>query len=124
MLMLPPSTRIFLCAAAADMRRSFDGLAAIARDVIGEDPLSGHLFCFTNKRRTRLKVMYFDGSGLWVMAKRLEKGTFAWPSTVDGTRRVVMPHDELTALLGGLDFARASRRSWWRRDPNFEKECV
>ncbi len=118
MLTLPPSTRIFLLAEGADMRRSFDGLTALARDVIGEDPLSGHLFCFTNRRKTRLKVLFFDGSGMWVMAKRLERGTFFWPERQGAAARVVIRHDELTALLAGLDIEKATRRSWWRREPN------
>jgi transposase len=120
MLTLPPSTRIFLCAPTADMRRSFDGLTALARDVIGEDPLSGHLFVFTNRRRTRLKVLVFDGSGMWVMAKRLERGTFAWPNAKDGAKRIVIHHDELAALLGGLDISRAKRRAWYRRENSSE----
>ncbi|MFN9893804.1 MAG: IS66 family insertion sequence element accessory protein TnpB, partial [Acidobacteriota bacterium] len=61
------------------MRKGFDGLHGLVRDSLGEDPLSGHLFLFTNRQQTRLKVLVFDGSGLWVCAKRLEKGRFAWP---------------------------------------------
>jgi len=61
------------------MRKGFDGLYGRVRDVLGCDPLSGHLFLFANARRSRLKVLLFDGSGLWICAKRLEKGRFAWP---------------------------------------------
>lgn len=120
MLTLPPSTRIFLLAESADMRRSFDGLWALARDVIGEDPSLGHLFVYTNRRRTRLKVLYFDGTGTWVMAKRLARGTFAWPTPDNSAKRIVIRHDELTALLGGLDFSHAQRREWFRRFPHEE----
>jgi transposase len=119
-LTLPPSIRIFLASAPTDMRKSFDGLTAVARDVIGEDPLSGHLFVFANRRRTRLKILVWDGSGMWVMAKRLEEGTFAWPDR-PGSARVVVRHDELAALIGGLDISRATRRRWYRRDNHAEK---
>ncbi len=118
MLTIPPSTRIFVLAPGADMRRSFDGLTALARDVIGENPTSGHLFCFSNRRRTRLKVLFFDGSGMWVMCKRLERGTFAWPHAEEGSSRVVLQHAQLAALTDGLDISKAKLRSWYRRDPH------
>jgi len=99
------------------MRRSFDGLSAIARNVIKEDPLSGYVFAFTNKRRNRLKLLFWDGSGLWVCAKRVERGTFSWPSrsSVAGDRLSIR-HEELTALLAGLDLDGARRRPWYRRE--------
>jgi transposase len=121
MLTLPPSTRIFLLASSADMRRSFDGLWALSRDVIGEDPSQGHVFVFTNRRRTRLKVLYFDGTGTWVMCKRLARGTFAWPAPHGDAKRIVVRHDELAALLGGLDLSKSKRREWYRRFPHEEK---
>jgi transposase len=117
MLSFNPSTRIFLAVEPCDMRRSFDGLSAIARDVIGEDPLSGYVFAFTNKRRNRLKLLFWDGSGLWVCAKRLERGTFAWPThSGDTSHRLALRHEELTALLVGLDLDGARRRPWYRRE--------
>ena len=80
MLSISPATRIFVALTAVDMRRSFNGLYAQVQTVLGQDPLTGHLFVFANRLRNRLKILYFDGSGLWVCAKRLEKGTFGWPS--------------------------------------------
>ena len=73
MLTLPPSVRIYLAAGVTDLRKAFDGLSGLVRSALLEDPLSGHLFVFCNRRRDRLKVLYFDGSGLWVFAKRLER---------------------------------------------------
>jgi transposase len=77
---LGPATRIYLAVGAIDMRKGFNGLYGLVRDQLGQDPLSGHLFLFTNRSRTRIKALVWDGSGLWVCAKRLEKGRFAWPS--------------------------------------------
>lgn len=116
MLTLPPSVKIFLAAGATDMRKSYDGLSGVVRAVLSHDPLSGHLFVFCNRRKDRLKILYFDGSGLWVFAKRLEKGTFAWPA--DGTtRRLELRASELTLLLGGIDLARTRKRRWYERTP-------
>lgn len=116
MLTLPPSVKVFLAAGATDMRKSFDGLSGLVRGALAQDPLSGHLFVFCNRRRDRLKVLYFDGSGLWVFAKRLEKGTFAWPEPGAATR-VELRASELALLLGGLDLARTRKRRWYERTP-------
>ena len=75
---LGPATKIYLACEPVDMRKGFDGLFGLVRDHLGHDPLSGHLFLFTNRSHTRLKALVFDGSGLWVCAKRLEWGTFGW----------------------------------------------
>src|SRR2546427_1772053 len=79
MLSLSPATRIFVALEPVDLRQSFNGLSARVQSVLIQDPLSGHLFLFTNRSRNRIKVLLFDGIGLWVCAKRLEKGTFGWP---------------------------------------------
>ncbi|MFN9264349.1 MAG: IS66 family insertion sequence element accessory protein TnpB, partial [Acidobacteriota bacterium] len=92
----------------------FDGLHGLVRDSLGEDPLSGHLFLFTNRQQTRLKVLVFDGSGLWVCAKRLEKGRFAWPKPQPGTARLLMRPEELTLLLNGIDLTQVRTRRWLR----------
>ena len=81
------ATRIYLAAGATDMRKGFEGLYGIARDRLLCDPLSGHVFLFANAQRNRLKLLFWDGSGLWVCAKRLEKGRFRWPETTDGKAR-------------------------------------
>jgi len=79
MLSFPSSLRIYVAIEPCDMRKSFNGLYALAEETLKEDPRSGAIFVFCNKRRNRLKILYFDGTGLWVLAKRLEQGTFSWP---------------------------------------------
>ena len=114
---LGPATKIYVAAEAVDMRKGFEGLYGLVRDHLGQDPLSGHLFLFTNRTRTRLKALVWDGSGLWVCAKRLERGRFAWPAG-DGTRSVTMRPEELAMLLNGLDLSQARpRKNWIRRLP-------
>lgn len=121
MLMLPPNVKIYLAVGATDMRKSFDGLSAATRDVIGLDPLSGHLFCFTNRSRNRLKVMFWESSGFWVCSKRLERGTFAWPTKADGAEgRVEMSRECFTLLLGGLDVTSIKKRKWFDLPANSE----
>jgi transposase len=110
------ATKIYLAAGATDMRKGFEGLHGIVRDQLGSDPLSGHLFLFANARRTRLKVLVWDGSGLWICAKRLEKGRFRWPEAM-GEGRILMSHEELTLLLNGIDLNQAKRRTWYRKVP-------
>src|SRR5258706_6773086 len=113
MLTLAPTSQIFLVAGVTDMRKSFNGLLAIVRNDLRCDPLSGGLFVFSNRRRDRLKILFWDSSGLWVCAKRLERGTFAWPQP--GTAAVELSPEELTLLLGGLDLKEVSPRRWYRR---------
>ena len=114
MLTLPPSVRIYVAAGASDLRRSIDGLSALVRQRFGSDPFSGHLFLFRNRRGDRLKILVWDRSGFWVMYKRLEKGTFAWPVARDGAV-VELAATELMMLLGGLDVAASRRRRWYQR---------
>ena len=111
---LTTATRVFAATAPIDMRKGFDGLFGLVRDLLGEDPLSGHLFLFTNRQRTRLKVLVFDGSGLWVCAKRLEKGCFAWPQPQQGQPRATLRPAELTLLLNGIDLYQTRPRRWFR----------
>lgn len=113
MLSASPATRVFLAAGVTDMRRSFNTLSAMVRNELGGDPISGHIYVFCNRRRDRIKAMFFDGSGLWVCAKRLEKGTFSWPES-DHTHEVELTREELAALLGGLDLRHTRRRCWYR----------
>lgn len=109
-----PATRIYLAVGATDMRKGFEGLYGLVRDQLRCDPLSGHVFLFCNKQRNRLKLIVFDGSGLWVCAKRLEKGCFGWPQAGDGQGKVVLSHAELALLLGGIDLRQGQRRPWFR----------
>ena len=95
------------------MRKGFEGLYGLVRDQLGADPLSGHLFLFSNRTRTRLKALVWDGSGLWVCAKRLEKGRFRWPEA-EGRRSVTMRSEELAMLVNGLDLKQTRQRNWYR----------
>ena len=113
---LGPATRIYLGVEAVDMRKGFDGLYGLVRDRLGHDPLSGHLFLFSNRSRTRLQALVWDGSGLWVCAKRLEKGRFRWPEASGPS--VAMRAEELAMLLNGLDLEQARpRKNWMRQAP-------
>jgi transposase len=107
---LPPTVRIFLAVQPADMRRGFDGLAALTTSVIGQDPLSGHLFVFRNRRGDRLKILYWDRDGFAIWMKRLERGVFRFPAPT-GDRIEVTPA-EMAAILEGIDlkYARRQRR--------------
>lgn len=114
---LGPATKIYIAIESVDMRKGFDGLYGLVRDRLGHDPLSGHLFLFGNRRHTRLKVLVWDGSGLWVCAKRLEKGCFRWPARTEGNCLAMRP-EELALLLNGLDMGEARpRKDWLRRLP-------
>ena len=112
MLSLPPTMRVFLAAQPTDMRRSFDGLVALTRSALSQDPLSGHLFAFINRRRTMIKAVYWDRNGYCLVAKRLEKGTFVLPVAKDGTVLEVEAV-ELTLLLEGIDLSKARLRPRW-----------
>lgn len=108
MLSLPSSVRIFLCLQAAAMRRSFDGLARLVEAFLGADPLSGHLFVFRNRRGDRLKILYWDGDGLAIWYKRLEEGTFRFPSRNERSVRVSAA--ELAMILEGVELQGVKKR--------------
>jgi transposase len=107
--------RIFLSSGATDMRKSFNGLSGLVRSRLGSDPLSGDLFAFSNRLQNRLKILYFDSTGMWVFAKRLERGTFAWPREVEGQERIELRYEELMLLLNGLESGELRERRRWRR---------
>jgi transposase len=104
----PASVRIFVAVEPADLRRGYDGLAQLAREVIAQDPLSGHLFVFANRRHDRVKVLSWDRDGYAIWMKRLEKGTFRWP--VPSASCVEWSATERAAVLGGLDLKQTRRR--------------
>ena len=110
---LGPATKIYIAVEGVDMRKGFEGLYGLVRDHLGQDPLSGHLFLFSNRSHTRMKVLVWDGSGLWVCAKRLEKGCFHWPQEKD-VRSVTMRAEELSMLVSGLDLKQSKARAWYR----------
>lgn len=108
------ATRIYLAAGATDMRKGFEGLYGLVRDRLQCAPLSGHVFLFCNAQRNRLKLLLWDGSGLWVCAKKLSKGRFRWPAPQRGEVKVVLSHEELAMLLGGIDVSQTRQRPWYR----------
>jgi transposase len=113
-----PATRIYLAVGATDMRKGFEGgfegLYGLVRDRLQLEPLSGHVFIFCNKSRNRTKALFWDGSGLWICAKRLENGRFSWPLAGDGSDRVTLSHEELSLLLGGIDLTHTRQKNWYR----------
>src|SRR5690348_790696 len=119
---LGAATRIYLAAGATDMRKGFEGLYGLVRDRLQCEPLSGHIFVFSNAQRNRLKLLFWDGSGLWVCAKRLEKGRFHWPKAEGET--VLLSQEELALLLGGLDLLQTQRRRWHRIAAAVEKKTA
>lgn len=96
------------------MRKSFEGLFGLVRDRLQCDPLSGHVFLFSNAQRNRLKLLFWDGTGLWVCAKRLEKGRFRWPDGASGATKITLTHEEMALMLGGIDLSQTKRRAWYR----------
>jgi transposase len=117
MLTLPTSVRIYLARGATDMRKSIDGLSSVTKQVLEQDPLSGHLFVFCNARRDRIKILYWERSGFWLLHKRLERGTFAWPVPANAeAKQIELASSELAALLGGLDLRTAKRQRWYSRN--------
>lgn len=111
MFALSSATRVFLRPGATDMRKGFNGLHALAEQQLAQDPRSGHLFVFCNRHRDRIKILFWDGSGLWVCAKRLERGCFDWPSA-DTDR--ALSTQELTLLLDGVQWAPQRQQNWYR----------
>jgi transposase len=108
---LSAATRIYLAPGATDMRKGFNGLYGLVRDQLLCDPLSGHLFLSSNAQRNRLKVLFWDTTGLWVCAKKLEKGRFHWPKAGDARAKIVLSHEEFAMLVGGIAVC-----SWPRRE--------
>jgi len=104
------------------MRKSFNGLYGIVAQQLEKDPVSGHIFVFCNRSRNRIKLLLWDGSGLWVCAKRLEKGRFHWQwdaasstdSQIPERDAIVITHETLSLLLGGIDIKDAQYRNWYR----------
>jgi transposase len=105
----PPGTRIWLVAGVTDMRRGFDGLSAQVQTALTMDPFSGHLFVFRGRRGDRIKVLWWDGDGLCLFAKRLERGKFVWPRAENG--KVCLTPAQLSMLLEGIDWRIPMRTS-------------
>ena len=117
MLSFTGSLKVYVATEPADLRMSFNGLYARTRNVLKANPESGALFVFTNRRRNRVKLLTFDGTGLWVMTKRLEKGRFSWPKGVDTKNgRLSLSPEALALLLDGVDLREGSLRPWYQRE--------
>ena len=120
MLSLSLPGRVFLCALPTDMRKSFDSLAGLVQEQLGQDPLAGDLFVFRSRRGDRLKLLYWDSDGLAIWYKRLEEGTFVFPNA-DAQRSKVGEHGivirpaELAMLLDGIDLQSVKRRKRFQR---------
>jgi transposase len=111
-LSFPVGFKIYLALAPVDMRKQFNGLWAAASEHLGEDPRRGAVFVFANRTRDRVKLLYWDGTGVWVLAKRLEKGRFTWPRASGA--KVALAPAELTLLLAGIDLGKTSKKSWYK----------
>ena len=107
MIGLPAGSRVWLAAGVTDLRKGFDGLAALVQMQLAEDPFSGHLFVFRGRAGDRLKILWWDGDGLCLLAKRLERGRFVWPQATSGT--VALSGAQLSMLLEGIDWRRPAR---------------
>jgi transposase len=110
----PAALKVYLAVEPVDMRKQYDGLWTLAQEKLREDPRQGALFAFTNKDRNRLKLLYWDGSGVWVLAKRLEEGRFSWPLGSDRTKLSLTP-ESLTMLLAGIDLKDGCKKAWYER---------
>lgn len=115
MLAFPAAIKIYVAIEPVDMRKQYDGLWAAAQTQLSEDPKTGALFCFTNKGRTRLKLLYWDGTGVWVLAKRLEQGRFSWPEPSEAKRKLSLAPEALALLIGGVELKRGSLKPWYER---------
>lgn len=114
MLSFSPTQRIYLAIEPVDMRKQFNGLWALAAERLREDPFGGALFVFTNKEKDRVKILCWDGTGVWVAAKRLEKGRFSWPE-MNGSAKVDMEPAALTMLLAGIELKDGRKKAWYER---------
>lgn len=117
MLSFTGQLQVFVAAEPIDMRKGFEGLYAAVQEKLKADVKSGAIFAFTNKRRTRLKLLYWDKTGLWLMTKRLEKGTFCWPRYVEnGAARISLAPEAFAMLTDGIDMHGAKLRPWYQRE--------
>ena len=110
MLSVATDTRILIALGTTDMRKGFDGLSSIVIGTLKQDPLSGYLFLFVNRRRDKLKILYWDGDGLAIWYRRLEQGTFQLPKLSEDRKSAEIRSDELTMLIRGIDYSNVKRR--------------
>ncbi|EDY17779.1 IS66 Orf2 family protein [Chthoniobacter flavus Ellin428] len=117
MLSFTGGLKVFVALEPVDLRKSFSGLEGLVSERLGEDLRQGALFVFTNRRHTRLKILYWDGSGLWLLIKRLEQGTFSWPKSIEAGRvKLKLTPEALALLTDGIDLRGAKLRPWYERE--------
>ena len=116
MLSFTGGLKVYVAVEACDMRKGYGGLAGLVETALGEDLKSGALFVFGNRKRTRLKILYFDGTGLWMLSKRLEAGTFSWPQEIDGKAKLRLRPEALAMLTDGVELRGARLRPWYERE--------
>jgi transposase len=117
MLNFTGNLKVFVALEPCDLRKSFNGLLSLVSQRLQEDPLQGALFVFSNRGHTRLKMVYWDGTGLWLLIKRLEKGTFSWPKpSQSGAVKLRLAPEALALLTNGVDLRGAKLRPWYERE--------
>ena len=119
MFLRSPQTKVFLARQVTDMRKSFRGLLALTEAVLRQDPASGHLFVFVNRRRDLLKILHWDGGGFWIWYRRLERGTFQLPTTdaADEQAGIELTPAQLSLILEGIDLTSVRQRLRYRNPP-------
>ena len=115
MFAFPAALRIYVAVEPVDMRKQSNGLWAHAEQTLGENPKSGALFVFANKSRDRLKILYWDGTGVWLLAKRLEQGRFSWPQSASGGAKLALTSEAFAMLTGGIDLKAGIAKAWYER---------
>ena len=117
MLSFTGGLKVFVALEPVDLRKSFSGLEGLVSERLGEDLRQGALFVFTNRRHSRLKILYWDGTGLWLLSKRLEQGTFSWPKNIEAGRvKLKLTPEALAMLTDGIDLRGAKLRPWYERE--------
>lgn len=117
MLSFPGSLKVFIALAPCDMRAGVGTLQGMVSAQLQDDPRSGSLFVFSNRRHSVLKILYWDGSGWWLLTKRLEQGTFSWPAAVDPAQtKLTLAPQALAMLTDGIDLRGAKMRPWYERE--------
>ena len=117
MLSFAGALKVFVALEPVDLRKSFSGLEGLVSERLGEDLRQGALFVFINRRHTRLKILCWDGTGLWLLIKRLEQGTFSWPKNIEAGRvKLKLTPEALAMLTDGIDLRGAKLRPWYERE--------
>ena len=115
MLAFPAAIKIYVAVQPVDMRKQFNGLWCAAQEQLQEDPKNGAVFVFINKERTRLKLLYWDGTGIWILAKRLEQWRFSWPAPGEDRTKLALAPEALALLVGGVELKHGSLKPWYHR---------